>query len=84
MYIHKKGKRSNKFELSWNKFVIQKVTNLTSQQYFVKYWNNPKYCDRHICAHSVDQDQTPHNAASDMGLHCLPLIQQEFRHINRY
>ena len=25
---------------------------------------------------SVDPDQTPLNAASDQGLHCLPLIQQ--------
>ena len=24
-----------------------------------------------------------HSAASDLGLHCLPLIQQYFRHINR-
>ena len=27
-------------------------------------------------ANSVDQDQMPQNAASDLGLHCLPLIQQ--------
>ena len=26
--------------------------------------------------HSVNPDQTPQNAASDLGLHCLPLIQQ--------
>ena len=27
-------------------------------------------------ANSVDPDQTPQKAASDQGLHCLPLIQQ--------
>ena len=29
----------------------------------------------------VDQDQTPQNAASDQGLHCLPLI-SNLRHIS--
>ena len=27
-------------------------------------------------ANSVAPDQTPHHAASDQGLHCLPLVQQ--------
>ena len=31
------------------------------------------YSDRHACANSEDADQTPQNAASDQGLHCLPL-----------
>ena len=31
-----------------------------------------KYSDRQSGANSVDPDQTPHNAASDLGLHCLP------------
>ena len=31
--------------------------------------------DKHACANSLDQDQTPHNGASDQGLHCLLLIQ---------
>ena len=26
-----------------------------------------------INANSVDPDQTPHSAASDLGLHCLPV-----------
>ena len=26
-------------------------------------------------ANSLDPDQTPQNAASDLGFHCLPLIQ---------
>ena len=33
--------------------------------------------DRHYCtiyANSVVPDQTPHNAASDLGLHCLPIF----------
>ena len=32
--------------------------------------------DRRTWANSVDPDQTPQNAASDLGLHYLPLIQQ--------
>ena len=32
---------------------------------------------------SVDPDQTPQNVVSDLGLHCLPYIQQYFRHTNR-
>ena len=35
--------------------------------------------DREIVANNVDPDQTPQNAASDQGLHCLPFIQ--FSHI---
>ena len=30
----------------------------------------------YIWANSVDPDQMPQNAASDQGLHCLPLILQ--------
>ena len=47
------------------------------------YHKNPKYWDRQACANSVDPDQMPQNAASDQGLHCLPLVQQYFKHINR-
>ena len=36
----------------------------------------PKYSDRQGRANSVDPDQMPQNAASDLSLHCLPLIQQ--------
>ena len=36
----------------------------------------PKYLDRQTCANSVEPDQTPPNAASDLGLHCLHLILQ--------
>ena len=35
-------------------------------------------------ANSIDPDQMLHSAASDQGLYCLPLIQQFFKHINRY
>ena len=35
-----------------------------------------KYWDKQAWANSVDPDQTPQNKASDLGLHCLPLIQQ--------
>ena len=37
------------------------------------YHNNPKYWDRQAWANSVDPDQMLQNAASDQGLHCLPL-----------
>ena len=37
-----------------------------------------KCSDRQTCANSEDPDQTPQNAASDQGLHCLTLIQQVF------
>ena len=49
----------------------------------VCYRNNPKNWDRHARANSVDPDQMLQNAASDQCLHCLSLIQQYFRHINR-
>ena len=39
-----------------------------------KYHVNPKYLNGQVCANSVDPDQTPQNAASDQGLHCLPII----------
>ena len=50
---------------------------------FYDYCSNPKFWDRQTLANSVDLDQTPQNAASDQGLHCLQLIQRYFRHINR-
>ena len=34
------------------------------------------YSDRQASANTVDPDETPQNAASHQGLHCLPLIQQ--------
>ena len=34
------------------------------------------YSDRQAWANSIDLDETPQNAASHLGLHCLPLIQQ--------
>ena len=42
---------------------------------FAVYRNYHKYSDRPGSAKSVDHDQTPQNAASDRGLHCLLLIQ---------
>ena len=49
-----------------------------------KYRNNPKYWDRNAWANSEDPDQTPQSAASDQGLHCLPLIKQYFKRLNRW
>ena len=34
------------------------------------------YSDRQAWANSLDPDETPQNAASHLGLHCLPLIKQ--------
>ena len=34
------------------------------------------YSDRQAWANSVDPNETPQNAASHLGQHCLPLIQQ--------
>ena len=34
------------------------------------------YSDRQAWANSIDPDEMPQNAASHLGLHCLPLIQQ--------
>ena len=45
------------------------------------YCNNPKYWNRQARENRLDQDQTPQNAASDQGLHCLPLVQQYIKHI---
>ena len=42
--------------------------------FYNTYRNNPKYRVRYAFANSVDPDQTPQNAASDQGLHCLPYI----------
>ena len=36
--------------------------------------------DRQAQANCVDPDQMPQNAASDQGLHCLPLIQYFMPH----
>ena len=33
-----------------------------------------KYWKKQVWANNVDPDQTPRNAASDQGLHCLLLI----------
>ena len=38
------------------------------------------YPERQARANSADPDQTPQNAASDLGLHCLPLNQKFYTH----
>ena len=40
------------------------------------YSKSPKYWGIQAWANSVDPDQMPQNVASDLGLHCLPIIQQ--------
>ena len=43
-----------------------------------------KYPNRLAWANSIDPDHTAQNVASDQGLHYLTLIQQFFKHMNRY
>ena len=45
------------------------------------YRNNQKYWDRQAFENSVDSDQNLKNGASGRDLHCLPYLQQYFRHI---
>ena len=35
-----------------------------------------------LLANSGDPDQTPHSAASDLGLHCLPITLLQVSHYN--
>ena len=70
----------------WNKKKIRmwSATNFASANQFVYHWGPADklyriyhmYLDRHAWANSIDPDKTPQNAASHLGLHCLPLIQQ--------
>ena len=39
--------------------------------------------DRQASANNVDPDWMPQNVVSNQGLHCLPLIHQLYRHINK-
>ena len=41
---------------------------------FTLWWQTGRHTDRQAWSNSVEPDQTPHYAASDQGLHCLPLI----------
>ena len=49
-------------------------------------WSNvrtyPTYLERQAWTNSVDPDQTPENAASDLGPLCLPLILQFYTESN--
>ena len=38
------------------------------------------YLDRQTLTNSIDPGQTPQNAASDQGLHCLQIIQYIYTH----
>ena len=68
------------------RFLVVKFSLYLNRHVFImhlNYRNNHKLGDRQAWANSVDPDQIPHDAASDQGLHCWPLIQQCFRHISR-
>ena len=61
------------------------VLDLCHEKQHIKgdYHSNSKYWDRQAFANSVDPDEMLQNAASHLGLYCLPYIQQYFRHIDR-
>ena len=77
--------------LSWQMEYIEinfKTTTRSLKHFYpnlvaINCLNNPKYWEGQACASNVDPDQMSHNVVSDHGLHCLALIQQCFRHINR-
>ena len=46
------------------------------------YSTYSKYLVILACVNNVDTDQTPRSAASDLSLHCLPLIQQFYTFIS--
>ena len=48
----------------------KKFSGRDRKQNRFRYHVDSKYWDRQAGANSVDPDQTPHNAASDQGLHC--------------
>ena len=45
----------------------------TQQHVFSDWVQAMSYINAYINAQSVDPVQTPHSAASDLGLHCLPM-----------
>ena len=58
------------------------VNNSIERRFFrlatkVFYRSHLEHLDRRVKANCVDPHQTPLFAASDQGLHCLPLIQQK-------
>ena len=52
--------------------IKHQITQKTTPHYRIYHI----YSDRQAWANSIDPDETPQNAASHLGLHCLPLIQQ--------
>ena len=66
-------------------YVPKKYFNSYSELYFLlwkqyephfEYHIYHMYLDRQAWANSIDPDERLQNAASHLGLHCLPLIQQ--------
>ena len=54
--------------------LLNVLPSINKVDYYYYYYNS-KYWDRQAWANSVDPDQTPLNAASDLDLHCLSSIQ---------
>ena len=57
-------------------FVYQTSMEFLYSRRKIKYTLFTICMDRQAWENSADPDETPHNAASHQGLHCLPLIQQ--------
>ena len=65
------------FVIQVNKWSLFLSVREHRKSYLIDWYGiNSQYSDRSTWANSVDSDQTPQIAASDQGLHCLPLIQR--------
>ena len=62
----------NLYEILSPKFLEKIQENINCSIYRISHM----YSDRQAWANSIDPDETPQNAASHLGLHCLPLMQQ--------
>ena len=79
----KKKKKKNAFHILWHiclLFHLYLYRNLKLESFtqldLTTYRIYRMFSDRQAWASSVDPNETPQNAASHQGLHCLPLIQQ--------
>ena len=66
-------------KLNLNALTVLKASN--KGPYYCIY---PKNGDRQTWVNSIAPDQMLQKVTSDQGPHCLSLIQQFFKHINRY
>ena len=78
-HINEKTNKNNKREREREREGNIKFAFYNAWPKLQTYRSDPKYWDRQAWANCVDLDQTPQNAASDQGLHCLPLLQYILR-----